>query len=111
MVLSHCSTDGISLWPVFRKPFDMILIEQEQKNGAPGEIRTPDPLVRSQMLYPAELRARAAILPKFAGGAAEGEFLDAAHGTKFDGARHQAWVPGRAMWKRRPATEKFKRAA
>src|SRR6185312_10379121 len=26
--------------------------------GAPGEIRTPDPLVRSQMLYPAELRAR-----------------------------------------------------
>jgi hypothetical protein len=28
------------------------------KNGAPGEIRTPDPLVRSQVLYPAELRAR-----------------------------------------------------
>jgi hypothetical protein len=28
------------------------------KDGAPGEIRTPDPLVRSQMLYPAELRAR-----------------------------------------------------
>jgi hypothetical protein len=27
------------------------------KSGAPGEIRTPDPLVRSQMLYPAELRA------------------------------------------------------
>ena len=26
--------------------------------GAPGEIRTPDPLIRSQMLYPAELRAR-----------------------------------------------------
>lgn len=24
---------------------------------APGEIRTPDPLVRSQILYPAELRA------------------------------------------------------
>src|ERR1700735_2653438 len=29
-----------------------------KENGAPGEIRTPDPLVRSQMLYPAELRAR-----------------------------------------------------
>jgi hypothetical protein len=29
-----------------------------KKNGAPGEIRTPDPLVRSQMLYPTELRAR-----------------------------------------------------
>ena len=28
------------------------------KNGAPEEIRTPDPLVRSQVLYPAELRAR-----------------------------------------------------
>jgi hypothetical protein len=28
--------------------------------GAPGEIRTPDQLVRSQLLYPAELRARGA---------------------------------------------------
>src|SRR5580704_3505985 len=28
-----------------------------EKNGAPGETRTPDPLVRSQMLYPTELRA------------------------------------------------------
>ena len=27
-------------------------------NGAPGEIRTPDPNVRSVVLYPAELRAR-----------------------------------------------------
>src|SRR5688572_12394991 len=27
-------------------------------DGAPGEIRTPDHLVRSQVLYPAELRAR-----------------------------------------------------
>ena len=26
--------------------------------GAPGEIRTPDPLVRSQVLYPTELRVR-----------------------------------------------------
>ena len=26
--------------------------------GTPGEIRTPDPLVRSQVLYPAELRAQ-----------------------------------------------------
>ena len=26
-------------------------------SGAPGAIRTPDPLVRSQVLYPAELRA------------------------------------------------------
>gem|GEM_PF-5555684 len=27
------------------------------KNGAPGEIRTPDPRNRSPVLYPAELRA------------------------------------------------------
>ena len=26
-------------------------------NGAPGKIRTPDPLVRSQVLYPTELQA------------------------------------------------------
>jgi hypothetical protein len=29
--------------------------------GAPGEIRTPDHLVRSQVLYPTELRARSII--------------------------------------------------
>ncbi len=28
------------------------------RNGAPGAIRTPDPQIRSLMLYPAELRAR-----------------------------------------------------
>ena len=28
------------------------------QNGALGEIRTPDPQIRSLMLYPAELRAR-----------------------------------------------------
>jgi hypothetical protein len=33
-------------------------------DGAPGETRTPDPLVRSQMLYPAELRARKVIIPR-----------------------------------------------
>src|SRR5215469_9223277 len=29
-----------------------------ERNGAPGRTRTSDPLVRSQMLYPTELRAR-----------------------------------------------------
>jgi hypothetical protein len=29
----------------------------QSKDGAPGRIRTSDPLVRSQMLYPTELRA------------------------------------------------------
>ncbi len=32
--------------------------EDIEEIGAPGEIRTPDPLVRSQVLYPTELRAR-----------------------------------------------------
>ena len=27
-------------------------------SGAPGKIRTPDPLIRSQVLYPAELPVR-----------------------------------------------------
>ena len=31
-------------------------------SGAPGEIRTPDRLVRSQVLYPAELRARCLVV-------------------------------------------------
>jgi hypothetical protein len=30
-----------------------------RSSGAPGEIRTPDLLLRRQSLYPAELRARA----------------------------------------------------
>ena len=34
------------------------LLIRRQLIGAPGEIRTPDLLVRSQTLYPAELRAR-----------------------------------------------------
>ena len=29
-----------------------------ERNGAPGAIRTPDPQIRSLMLYPAELRVR-----------------------------------------------------
>ena len=33
-------------------------LEVLEKNGAPGVIRTPGLLVRSQTLYPAELRAR-----------------------------------------------------
>jgi hypothetical protein len=32
---------------------------RQKRNGAPGEIRTPDLLVRSQALYPTELRAQA----------------------------------------------------
>jgi hypothetical protein len=35
------------------------------ENGAPGRIRTSDPLVRSQMLYPTELRAHIAWVATF----------------------------------------------
>ena len=35
----------------------------KEKNGAPGAIRTPDPQIRSLMLYPAELRVH--FLEKF----------------------------------------------
>src|SRR5882672_7070617 len=34
-------------------------------DGAPGEIRTPDPLLRRQMLYPAELRARSLVFQSY----------------------------------------------
>jgi hypothetical protein len=34
------------------------VIEKKGRSGAPGEIRTPDLLLRRQSLYPAELRAR-----------------------------------------------------
>ena len=39
--------------------------------GPPGEIRTPDPQVRSLVLYPAELRAEVAKL-RFTGGKGQG---------------------------------------
>jgi hypothetical protein len=35
-----------------------LIVRFHWKNGAPGEARTPDPLLRRQTLYPAELRAR-----------------------------------------------------
>src|SRR5437667_8211709 len=38
------------------------VLDSREVNGAPGETRTPDPLVRSQMLYPAELRALSGII-------------------------------------------------
>jgi hypothetical protein len=39
-----------------------------KENGAPEEIRTPDPQIRSLVLYPAELRVRA--VPVVSGGVA-----------------------------------------
>ena len=42
----------------FSKSFKWLALE----DGTPGEIRTPDQLVRSQLLYPAELRAHVQVL-------------------------------------------------
>ena len=35
-----------------------IIIDGGEVNGGPRRIRTPDPLIRSQVLYPAELSVR-----------------------------------------------------
>ena len=35
------------------------ILELNKLSGTPGVIRTPDPLLRRQVLYPAELRAHA----------------------------------------------------
>jgi hypothetical protein len=37
---------------------DAGVLDDEIRSGAPGGIRTPDPLLRRQILYPAELRAQ-----------------------------------------------------
>ena len=47
--------DKISFAAVFNHP--LVTRINIGENGAPGEIRTPGLLVRSQTLYPAELRA------------------------------------------------------
>lgn len=41
-----------------RVPAYIIMI---RRDGAPEEIRTPDPQIRSLVLYPAELRVRTAL--------------------------------------------------
>jgi hypothetical protein len=48
---------ALSGWPSRNKSLDLFATTEKMENGAPGEIRTPDLLVRSQTLYPAELRA------------------------------------------------------
>ena len=40
-------------------------VDWEGKDGAPGEIRTPDLMLRRHSLYPAELRARSSRIPHF----------------------------------------------
>ena len=43
---------------VLYRTLEGYLVRCEAINGAPGGIRTPCPLIRSQMLYPDELQAR-----------------------------------------------------
>ena len=52
------------------------------RNGAPGEIRTPDLLVRSQTLYPAELRAHRLLPPRNSREAKRAHFITRAARSK-----------------------------
>ena len=55
--MSDLQLEGESLTETNRREMNKQEDDLYQLNGAPGEIRTPDHLVRSQILYPAELRA------------------------------------------------------
>ncbi len=50
----NCSGRPVQKWP----SFGIYFLQLSDFIGAPGEIRTPDTLIRSQVLYPTELRAR-----------------------------------------------------
>ena len=73
-----------------------ILPVRRGKNGAPEEIRTPDPQIRSLVLYPAELRVRFEganlfrTLPK-------GKDH---RGPTADICRHTPRIPAKSRWKR-----------
>ena len=62
--LTHNDNDLQSPVAKSRKKHERLLREGEavwrtcRRIGAPGKIRTPDPLIRSQVLYPAELPAQ-----------------------------------------------------
>jgi len=55
---THCaSTQSQVICLRFWLEFPVCTRFQNREDGAPGETRTPHPLVRSQVLYPDELRA------------------------------------------------------
>ena len=56
VLLPLCSLKPSATFPQTGKPTQVV--EAIAKIGALGEIRTPDPQIRSLVLYPAELRAR-----------------------------------------------------
>ncbi len=61
-LLLPCSNEGSSLLLPRSNEGSSLLLKRaaifDKRNGAPEEIRTPNLLIRSQMLYPIELRAR-----------------------------------------------------
>ena len=63
-------------------------------NGAPGVIRTPDLLVRSQSLYPAELRAHAAVFNWHYSGSRPAEARGASPPRTSGARRHRRAEPG-----------------
>jgi hypothetical protein len=72
-------------------------------NGAPGEIRTPDPLLRRQLLYPAELRARPGLILLRLGRQFEIQ-CDLVEGCRARPSRHRRkWR--RSIWRRASARE------
>lgn len=58
MVLSNCAVDAVSVYPTYRKRFDMIFERAKTRNGGAGESRTPDTQFRKLLLYPSELQPR-----------------------------------------------------
>jgi hypothetical protein len=57
LILALCSTKNTSR-PDYETKIAALWGQPFWKIGAPGTIRTCDPLIRSQVLYPAELRVR-----------------------------------------------------
>ena len=62
MVLSNCAVDAASVYPTYRKPFDMIFDGRKQGNGGAGESRTPGTQFRKLLLYPSELQPRSSVM-------------------------------------------------
>jgi hypothetical protein len=63
---ANCAIDALGKIGVKRNTMDLAnsneITRLQGKNGAPGGTRTPDLLVRSQTLYPTELRARGVLI-------------------------------------------------
>lgn len=60
-VCSNPVLEGTTLRYDLRKPFGTLIEMKKNTTGATGKTRTPNPLVRSQMLYPIELRSPTSI--------------------------------------------------